>query len=237
MTSGSPLTPTVTTTLHNPYWDKVKHLYTMPPEDPFQRFVQGHSPQIGSISNHDSFTEVFQLRQELVPQYAWSVPDPGAIEFVAQHSGHRILDPLAGTGYWAYLLHQAGVRCLSSDISPAQPANVENHWHPATKSWVNILQRDAEEAIRVASATALYPFTLLLSWSPMDDTSARVLNAFTGNTVIHIGEGPGGCTDSDAFFDQLFEQWEETALYLNPQFPGLHDMITVWTRKKNLPAR
>lgn len=57
----------------------------------------------------------------------------------------------------------------------------------------------------------------------------RALAAYAGSTVIYIGEGHGGCTANDAFFDALAHWTVEREVEL-PQWWGVHDALTVYRR-------
>jgi hypothetical protein len=75
---------------------------------------------------------------------------------------------------------------------------------------------------------------LLLCWPPYNSTFAHdALQAYPGDTLIFIGEGPGGCTGDDSFFELLAAEWEE----VEDQFTdfvawyGLNDYVTLYRRK------
>lgn len=74
---------------------------------------------------------------------------------------------------------------------------------------------------------------LFLCWPPYDDTmAAEALLNYTGDTVIYVGEGPGGCTGDDLFFHLLEKGWDERAwLYEHVQWSGIRDHIFVYSRK------
>src|SRR6478736_6531497 len=105
--------------IHNPYWDAVK-AHVEPGEFP------GESPciarlffrmRLGRGYDKDGYTvpdhTTLPARDDYVHKFAWSVTDPWSVHFVACYSRGALLDPMAGTGYWAYLLHQLGVDVVS----------------------------------------------------------------------------------------------------------------------------
>lgn len=55
-------------------------------------------------------------RDYLVHRYAWAVPSPQAIKWIAERCP-RIVEIGAGRGYWAKLLAGAGVDILAFDIA------------------------------------------------------------------------------------------------------------------------
>lgn len=82
---------TITTALDNPYWDAVKDHVTDNP-------IWG-GREVGDLAH----VEVFRLRHELTDRYAWSITAPETVAFVAEYSQGRIVDPIAGSGYWAWM--------------------------------------------------------------------------------------------------------------------------------------
>src|SRR4051794_21992422 len=63
------------------------------------------------------------IRKQLIWAFAWAVPSDEAIEEIARHG--PIVEIGAGTGYWAWLLAQAGADVLAYDRAPHAPP----HWH------------------------------------------------------------------------------------------------------------
>jgi hypothetical protein len=74
--------------------------------------------------------------------------------------------------------------------------------------------------------------TLLLIWPPYAEPMAHdALRAFTGRTLVYIGEGDGGCTGDDAFHALIDAEWDEIADHAVPQWWGLHDHLWIYRRK------
>lgn len=216
--------------IDNPYWDQVKHLVS-DSQYPYE------GPQIGDIMNYrlpndgTGYFDTFKLRRALTSKYSWSMPSPEAIEFVVKHANGSILDPMAGSGYWEYVLRQSGVDCVAFDLNPPQPDQAVNIYHLETATFVPVTQADAA----VAAALAVPGQSLFLSWPPMDDSGARALRAYPGNRVIYIGEGNGGCTGDDQLFTLLDEWWQMSEVHKLPQWSGIHDYIAVYDRIEARP--
>ena len=203
--------------IHNPYWlDVRKHVSVgdFPWETP-------------SISRFDLKTasygdDGYLDRHGFVGRYSWSVTDPGSVQFVAAYSRQLLLDPMAGTGYWGYVLKQLGVDVASYDAAPQT-----NPWHKDSALWVPVNQGYAEVTVDKHPDRVLF-----LSWPPYSEPSAwRTLCEYQGDRVIYIGEGDGGCTADTDFHELLQEDWTEVASRTPIQWWGLHDEITVWDRK------
>lgn len=184
-------------------------------------------------------------REEWVARYAWTITAPDTVAFLAAHSGGRLLDPLAGTGYWGHLLGQLGVDVLSYDLHPPRPGSGENRWHRDAAPFGLVMTGDAVDV----TARHGHDRTLLLAWPPYSDpVGADILAAYTGPTVIYIGEGSGGCTGDDALhhalgwdrYDDATYQclgpdpsavWEAVDDHAPVQWYGLHDWVHVYTRR------
>ena len=59
-----------------------------------------------------------------------------------------------------------------------------------------------------------------------------VLAAFRGDRFVYVGEGYGGCTGDDVFHELLEEEWTEMKTIEIPQWPCIHDQMTVYGRKR-----
>jgi len=197
----------------NPYWDEVcGHVHES--DLPWERGVK----QVNRLLDPEA--EVLD-RQPYVGKYSWSIPDPDSVVFVARYADGGLIDPMAGTGYWAYLLEQVGVDILCYDLQPG-----ENAWHDGTR-WVSIVAMDGEESVREHPDR-----TLLLAWPPYsEDVGTRILSAYKGNRVIFIGEGEGGCTGDCGLHDLLEDEWQAVVQHTPVQWWGMHDHITVFERR------
>lgn len=165
--------------------------------------------------------EMARLRPKAVSAYAWTITDPDTVHFVAEFSDGSILDPLAGNGYWGFLLKQLGVDVKSSDLSP-----YNNIW--AKGLWANVEELDGVKAAELHSKDR----TLLLAWPPYErPIGLDIVRVFPGDRIIYIGEGKGGCCGSDELFDEL-ATWEQVTFHRPVQFEGIRDYVEVYERTK-----
>jgi hypothetical protein len=171
-------------------------------------------------------------RQRLVRKYCWTIPDPETVAFVAKHAQGGLVDPIAGTGYWAHLLGQVGVDVVCYDLNPGT-ALLTNGWH-GDDLYAEICAKDCAEA------AALHPDrTLFLSWPPYEqDVGTRILMAYKGNRVIYIGEGQGGTGNAELRLT-LDTDWTEVESRQPVQWWGIHDRVTVYQRhgQEDTPTR
>lgn len=186
--------------------------------------------------------EAWAIRETAVKRWSWTVTDPASVAFVAEHvNGHvpaavgqfvgkRLLDPMAGTGYWAYLLGQLGVDCLAYDEYPPRDSAAQNLWHPHAEQFVTVLPGDA---VSVTQVYGTKDRTLLLSWPPYETPHGYLaLNAYRGDRLIYIGETEGGCCADDKFFAELNNNWTEVDWHRPVQYFGIHDVICVFDRNR-----
>jgi hypothetical protein len=202
----------------NPYWDGVRKNARHEAYHPWDQglFVGGYERP----EDRDTFVR----RQDLVSEYAWTITDPATVAFVAEHAGPRVIDPLAGSGYWAWLLGQHGTDVAASDLWPPDAGG--NRYHRKRIVHVPVARADAAEAVVPAGDR-----TLLLSWPPYDDpTGANVLAAYPGSRIVYIGEGESGCCGGDDMWAALRSGWVEVAVHRPVQWWGLHDWVTVYER-------
>jgi hypothetical protein len=206
------------TEIINPYWEAVK-----------DRVTQGHWPWEGpcverfDLGNALAYQPLLD-RHEFCARYAWSITDPDSVEFIAAMTlPDGLVDPMAGTGYWAYLLGQLGVDVVCYD---ANPCHEDNPWHRDAPLWVPVEQGYAEVVIDRHPDRVLF-----LAWPPYSEPSgARLLREYRGHRVIFIGEGDGGCTGDEDLHELLDAEWHEIASHRPIQWWGLHDDITVYER-------
>ena len=108
-------------------------------------------------------------------------------------AGHvcDVLEVGAGTGFLAHHLNRAGLDVVATDPW------ARDNWYGFRQHWVDIVEMDAVEAMRVFSSPAV-----LLSWPPSrGDMAVRVGRALgQGQWLIYLGEARNGCTASGAFF-------------------------------------
>ena len=224
------------TTLINPYWEEVQ---TCPKE----QACRGHYCISMFALPYEQWSSATSLksmrcREHLCNEYAWSIPDPDSLAFVAHHLGERAIEIGAGTGYWASLLSQLGVDMLCYDLYPPDETGQNIYHSPANEERSRLLGVVRKIFFRVHAGNHLLAAqhpdrTLFLCWPPYDNPMAYdTLKVYTGNKLVLIGEGEGGCTGDDAFFALLNEEWEGMESHTPVQWSGIHDYIEVYERKK-----
>jgi hypothetical protein len=216
---------TVTTT--NAYWEAVR--------DAVEHDDFGGGPTVdeyGSLARRRS-GQPFQVeqradRRDLTSTYSWTVTDPATVEFVVAHCGPLVVDPLAGSGWWAHLLGLAGVDVVASDLNPPDGTDI-NKWHRGT-THLDVQRLPGTEAVALSDPAR----TLLLSWPPYDSSVGHdVIAAYRGGRIVYVGEGSYGCCGGEDMWELLDQDWVEVASHRPVQFYGLHDYVTIYDRKEN----
>lgn len=219
------------TKIHNPYWDEVKQYVSKQTHPTWNTYT------IGSVLEMAADTESpldsirgFLLRKDVVRKYAWTVTSPDTVKFVADHCTGRVADPLAGTGYWEYLLNQYGIPVQSTDADPPELGMLDNDWHQDVSTFVPVRQAVAKDA----TALMVPGDTLLLSWPPMwSDAGFSAVSNFRGDRLIYIGEYEGGNCGDEALFKLLKAEWEVIGGHAPVQFEGMHDVVIVLDRNRS----
>lgn len=173
-------------------------------------------------------------------RFAWAVPSDAALDAIDRHSPNGVVEIGAGGGYWARMLRARGVDVAAYDPFPA---GTESDWHSGYE-WSQV---DAGDH-RVVSK---HPDrTLLLVWpSYASGWTDEVVELFEGDTVVYVGEPPGGCTGTRPMHEllgyeaecwcfvgpcecppavpALFGEVERVAI---PQWWGMNDYLSVHRR-------
>jgi len=158
----------------------------------------------------------YQLRQRLVATYAWAVPSREAIALLVRHG--PLVEMGAGTGYWAWLIRQAGGDILAYDRYP--PPDRRNRWHAGEEPWTEVLPGGARRLARHPDRT------LFLCWPPEDEPMGmESLQAYMGSTVAFVGETRPGSPLVAAL-----DRWEIIETMDIPQWEGITDRLFVLRR-------
>jgi hypothetical protein len=155
-----------------------------------------------------------EIRRKLVWAFAWAVPSPEAIRGIA--SVGPLIEIGAGTGYWAWLLRQAGADVLAYDRAADAPPR-----------WTEVARGGPEQAASHAGRA------LVLCWPPMGDPmAADCVERYAGPRVVSIGEAGEGARTGDARFRRLIEERFELEREIEiPRWPGYRDKVMVMKRR------
>ena len=156
------------------------------------------------------------LQVEYGGKYSWAIPTAEAVSVIASY-GVSVVDFGAGSGYWSYLLSEAGVDVVAyDDWSWGRPMKL---WHPVKTGGVDQLEKHRDRA-------------MLLVYPPNDSPMAvNALNEWGGDLLFFVGE-PYRVTATPAFIDALAEGWHLDRRVDLPNWRGKVDELYI-LRKGN----
>ena len=167
------------------------------------------------------FLEALKLRYVYCDKYAWAVPNEEALEVLREHS--PIVEIGAGRGYWARLAASAGADVLAFDPDPPETAGT-NRWHRQPGTFYRVARGGAEVAAHHPDRA------LFLCWPPWGtDVASRALRAYTGETVIYVGD-EGSSAGTPESYAEMASQFTRVRVVKIPQWPGIDDRLEVWKR-------
>lgn len=206
----------------NPYWEIIRYLPldNMPP--PWHQRPEPMLHWLGGDYLRDE-PRYFADRFDMCGTYSWSICSPGDITWLKEIlAGRGVVEAGAGGGYWAWQMEQAGISIAAYEPNEPGPGNGY-----ARRTWTTILPGDH-------SVPGRHPDrALFLCWpSYADGWAAQALACYTGDLLIYAGEGEGGCTADDSFFELLDAGWEEISdSPAHISYWGIHDYLTAYRRK------
>jgi hypothetical protein len=169
-----------------------------------------------------SVMEDWEKRDNFRSGTSWHLPSQNIIDSIVKYG--PILSVGAGFGYTESLAKSQGADIISTDISPDK----DNKWCHKGKYHCEVEKLSAIEAIQK------YPDrNVFMAWPPYDHPMAYevVSEMKIGNYLIYIGEGHGGCTGDDRFFENLYEEFEEIEEVDMASWWGINDYCAVYRKK------
>ena len=184
---------------------------------PLRPFVEYPKERMGGSSMGLLFA-----RDQYVAEYGFVLLTQECVDALAGVlSGKRALEVGAGTGFLSHCLAEKGVSIVAQDV--ARPGD---NFYGFQKTWKLDKIGPFEDSV-----TPEYD-AIILSWPCLGSSFAfEVASAMSsGQILIYQGEGPGGCTAADDFFDYTGgEGWlvrEDDTNRLNEfhyRFPAIND--------------
>ena len=179
--------------------------------------------------------EEWDFRRLFTQMFSFSIPTIEAIENIKSFVGSDpVVEYMSGSGYWAYFMSQAGINIIPSDI-PIVYEDKNNEYYNSNIKRKNFIPLEEKDINKIPVSDFFGNKTVMFSWIPYDeDIANRVLEEMSlGQKLIVIGEGYGGCTGSDCFNDILNRQFTLVGEANIPQFEGIHDSISFYTKNNN----
>lgn len=161
-----------------------------------------------------------EARDIAVKRYGFAVPCVEAISILVSLS--PLIEVGAGSGLWSRLVREAGGDIVATDKFGMERDGFSKMW-----SGVGIERMEASEAVRTFPECNVF-----VSWPSYGGKWAAEMAALIrpGRSLVVIGECRGGCTADKEFFDLLESGYDEVGSLRIPQWPGIHDMLTIHMR-------
>ena len=159
-------------------------------------------------------------RKKLRKKFAFAIPTNHALRSILD-VGNEIVEIGAGSGYWAYLLDREGATVRAYDNGSWSSFFNGDRWFDVKRGGPGMLRH--------------YPNAVaLIVWPPYDEPMAFEVakRIRVGNYLVYVGEGRGGCTGDDAFFNLLESDFERIGGTAIPQWWGLHDHLDIYRREQ-----
>lgn len=190
--------------------------------------IAGGTPWIGMDTGTDFFSSSITHSAALDSGYYAKITERFAGN-LAEKIGKDsiILDPMAGKGYFVKAMREQGIKTIGSDDKSWKTANPGEDNGIENISAIDSLKKYGNKIDH-----------LVVSWAPyesdIDDKLYEIVKKdYPHITLINIGEGMGGCTGSEKFWDNLDEDNENGLIEMdsNDQYgyettSVLHDFVT-----------
>lgn len=182
---------------------------------------------VSYIDGFEKIDSTFRLRAEYV-KYNFSILSHEFIVAIGNMIKSLRIDTISelscGTGWFTYWLKRYKIPIIDC---------VDNmSWKPHSEKYLKLVKKyDSVKYTKENLETQLF----ILSWNYMDETAYRIWEAMKpGQYLLHIGEGYGGCTSSDKFFNSVKrcaveDKWKLEKYFIS--FYGIHDFPALYLKK------
>lgn len=143
-------------------------------------------------------------------------------------NNRKCLEVMARCGSLSKILKDKGVDIIATDDFSW---NGNANWNASRNYWTDIEDIDCIEAIGKYGTDR---DVIIMSWPYMDDNAYKCLMTMRKINpeaiMICIGEGYGGCTANNSFYDAMKEIDEDDSDKINENFTqwfGLHDRVFI----------
>ena len=155
-------------------------------------------------SDRDNFELKFglmTLRYSFVEQFGFVLLNNKILDITADFLKDKSVCEIgAGTGWLSYQLQKRDINITAIDYKPGHDSDFgfkKLHTEVLMMNGIDYLESN-------------FPDVVILSWPDYDTSFASDILSLLqkGQTLIYIGEGEGGCTGDDAFFELLNKKTE-----------------------------
>lgn len=175
--------------------------------------------------------EAFMHREKVISIQGFSLLTEQWVSLFATWIGNRkCLEVMSGCGSLAYALKNKGIDIIATDNN-SWCKNIKSkiNWIATDNVWCDIEEIDCVEAIEKYGSEI---DIIIISWAYMDSNSYKCLLKMREKNpnavMVYIGEGYGGCTGNDDFYDAIEVVEDQNIDAINEVYPtwfGIYDRI------------
>lgn len=171
-----------------------------------------------SVEENSSY---LHKREKYRKSISWHIPSDDIIERIIKYG--PVISVGSGYGYTESIAIEKGGDVICSDISPGS-----NGWCKEGDARCEIIEISGDQAVKKYKERNVF-----MAWPPYNDPMAYnvIKEMLPGKILIYIGEGEGGCTGDDLFFDYLYKEFDEVEFIRILSWTGIHDNCRIYIKK------
>jgi uncharacterized UPF0146 family protein len=193
-------------------------------EEEIRNMLTDGERDLFSFYNSGDIVSKYEKREKYRTGVSWHVPTQELISLISKYG--PIVSVGSGFAYTESIAISQGVDLIATDIEPSK----NNKWCRDGKFHCEVEKLTASEAVKKYKGRNVF-----MGWPPYANPMAyEVASSMkVGAYLIYVGEGWGGCTGDDEFFQTLESDFVEVDSLRIPRWSGINDYCTVY-RKTSL---
>lgn len=175
------------------------------------------------FSDPTSATKSFSRREDFRKGVSWHVPTIELVDLILKYG--PLVSVGSGFAYTESLVKKRGGDIIPTDIEPTE----NNYWCRGGDFYCEVERLKSGDAVKKYNDRNVF-----MAWPPYDTPMAyeAAKEIVQGRYLIYVGEGYGGCTGDDQFFNELQDKFEKVDDISIPQWCGIHDYCQVYKKIK-----
>lgn len=169
----------------------------------------------------------FERRSKLIPKIGYIIPSTKIIKII-QSLNLPVVSVGCGTAYLESVLESHGINIIATDKYRIATRETKYHDFKSSLEYMDV------ESISGSDAVRKYPDHAVLCCFPCyeDDWAYQMLLSMrSGQILIYIGEGFGGCCANDMFFKERDQSFEPIGEHDIIDWYGLHSYLHIERKK------
>lgn len=165
----------------------------------------------------------YEKRENFRTGTSWHIPNQDLVTELVKYG--PIVSVGSGFAYTESIAISQGADIICTDINPTK----KNGWCRNGEFHCKVEKISADKAVQKYKDRNVF-----MAWPPYDNPMAyHVASEMeVGKYLIYVGEGHGGCTGDDNFFEYLYSNFEEVESFKIPQWSGIRDYCDIYKKIK-----